>query len=159
VGALALAAAALLGWGATGISAQTGYTGVGPNFVPWVVAGLLASCAAFLLYEAFTGGFRALDVDDVAGAAPGDWPAFAWVCAGVLANAALITRVGFVLSCTLCFALAVRGLRLAQGHAGGGVARIAADVLAGLLISAPTYWVFTKLLGIGLPGLTRTGWL
>ena len=36
---------------------------------------------------------------------------------------------------------------------------LAADLLAGLAISAPVYWMFTKLLNINLPGLTGTGWL
>jgi putative tricarboxylic transport membrane protein len=44
----------------------------------------------------------------------------AWVAAGVLANAALITTLGFILSCTLCFVLAVRGLRVSEGKAAGG---------------------------------------
>jgi putative tricarboxylic transport membrane protein len=157
VAVLVLAAAALLAWGASGISSQAGYAGIGPNFLPWVVSGLLAMCGGWLLYESASGGFRALERS--AGAAHGDWPAFAWVCAGVLANAALITRIGFIFSCALCFALAVRGLRRAQGQVGGGVMRSAADALAGLAIAAPTYWVFTKLLGIRLPGLTATGWL
>ena len=29
----------------------------------------------------------------------------------------------------------------------------------GFLIAAPAFWLFTKLLGINLPGLTQTGWL
>ena len=41
----------------------------------------------------------------------------AWVVAGVAANAALITTIGFILACTLCFMLAVRGLRAAEGKA------------------------------------------
>jgi putative tricarboxylic transport membrane protein len=28
-----------------------------------------------------------------------------------------------------------------------------------LLIAAPVYWLFSKLLSINLPGLTQTGWL
>jgi putative tricarboxylic transport membrane protein len=33
------------------------------------------------------------------------------------------------------------------------------DALVGVAISAPVYWMFTKLLAINLPGLTSTGWL
>ena len=33
------------------------------------------------------------------------------------------------------------------------------DVITGLLISAPVFWMFTKFLAINLPGLTETGWL
>jgi putative tricarboxylic transport membrane protein len=44
------------------------------------------------------------------------WAAFVWVSAGLLANAALITSIGFILSCTLCYVLAVQGLRRAAGE-------------------------------------------
>ena len=45
--------------------------------------------------------------------------------AGLLANAALITTIGFILSCALCFVLAVRGFQPAEGRAAIGVARVA----------------------------------
>jgi putative tricarboxylic transport membrane protein len=83
----------------------------------------------------------------------------AWVAGGVLANAALLTTLGFVLSCTLCYMLAVRGLRISEGHGGGGLHRVMLDFVTGFLIAGPAFWLFTKLLGINLPGLTSTGWL
>ena len=55
----------------------------------------------------------------------------AWVAAGVLANAALITVLGFIFSCTLCFVLAVRGLRQSEGRPGGGLMRVLQDVATG----------------------------
>ena len=79
--------------------------------------------------------------------------------AGVLANAALITTIGFVLACALCFALAVRGLRGAEGKPAGGLRQSVIDLATGIAISAPVFWLFTKLLAINLPGLTGTGWL
>ena len=36
------------------ISSAAGYAGVGPNFLPWVVAAVLALCGAWLIYEART---------------------------------------------------------------------------------------------------------
>jgi len=157
IGVGVLALAAFLAWGATGISGEAGYAGVGPNFLPWVVSAALAVCGVWLLWEARTGGYRNREAPS--GAARGDWPAFLWVSAGVLANAALITTVGFILSCALCFVLAVRGLRLAEGKTGGGVHQILKDAMVGLLIAAPVYWLFTKVLAVNLPGLTATGWL
>lgn len=157
IGLGALAVAGVLAWGARSISGEAGYGGVGPNFLPWVVAGVLALCGVWLLWESLTGGFRQLE--PASGADRGDWPAFAWLSAGVLANAALITTAGFVLSCALCFVLAVRGLRLSEGKAGGGLRQTVVDAVTGLLIAAPVYWLFTKLLAINLPGLTATGWI
>lgn len=147
----------LLAAGAVGISGEAGYGGVGPNFLPWVVSGFLLACGAFLLWEAFSGGFRAMDEPE--GAPRGHWTGFAWVSAGLLANAALLTTIGFVLSCGLCFALAVRGFKSSQGLPGGGARGWIIALLTGIVIAAPVFWMFTQLLAINLPGLTSTGWL
>jgi len=152
-----LAIGALLAVGALQIPSAAGYGGVGPNFLPWLVAVALLVCGALLLWQALQGGFR--DREEPSGAERGDWLAFAWVSAGVLVTAALITRVGFVLACGLCFALAVRGLRGAEGRPAGGPAQSAIDLGTGLAIALPVYWLFTKLLAINLPGLTGTGWI
>lgn len=157
LGCGALVISALLAWGATGIPSAAGYAGVGPNFLPWVVSAALALCGGFLVYEAQTGGFR--NLEEASGAPQGDWVAFAWVSAGVLQVATFITTLGFVLSCTLCFMLAVRGLRGAEGKPHGGIRQIAVDFVTGFLIAGPAFWLFTKLLAINLPGLTQTGWL
>jgi len=155
--AAVLAAGALFLIGGFQLSADAGYAGVGPNFLPLVVGAMMALCGGWLLWEAATGGFR--NMEEASGAERGDWIGFAWVSAGILANAALITRIGFILSCTLCFVLAARGFKWAQGVRGAGLRAIAIDVLIGFAISAPVYWMFTQLLSIGLPGLTSTGWL
>jgi putative tricarboxylic transport membrane protein len=157
VGAGTLALAALLAAGAVGISSEAGYAGVGPNFLPWVVAAVLALCGLNLLREAFSGGFR--EREEPSGAAHGFWPGFVWVSAGILANAALITRIGFILSCALCFMLAARGFKSAAGRSGASPATWLADLAIGVAIAAPVFWMFTKALAINLPGLTNTGWL
>jgi putative tricarboxylic transport membrane protein len=157
IGASALLLAGLMAWGAVDISSAAGYAGVGPNFLPWVVATVLALCGVGLIWEARTGGWRQMDT--ASGAARGDWVALAWVAGGVAANAALLTTAGFILSCTLCFMLAVRGLRGSEGKPHGGLRGGVIDFVTGFLIAAPAFWLFTKVLGISLPGLTGTGWL
>lgn len=146
-----------LAWGALGIRSEAGYGGVGPNFLPWVVAAALAVLGVVLLVHARTTGFR--DMEEPEGSATGDWLRFGWVSAGLLANAALIDVAGFVLSCALCYWLAVRGFRLAQGQGVGNPRGWLIDVLVGLAIAAPVFWMFGLGLGIQLPGLTKTGWL
>ncbi|MBN9408438.1 MAG: tripartite tricarboxylate transporter TctB family protein [Burkholderiales bacterium] len=159
VGAGVLAVAALLAAGALRIPGEAGYGGVGPNFLPWFVAAGLALCGVLLLRETFTGGWRAMpDAGGDGTDARADWRAFAWVSAGLLANAALITTLGFVLGCTLCYVLAVQGLARAAGEQ-GSARRWLRDVAWGLGLSAPVYWLFTQLLAINLPGITGTGWL
>jgi len=112
------AATALLGVlmaaGATQISSDAGYAGVGPNFLPWVVGLALTLCGLWLIWEARTGGYR--DMEEPSGADTAHWPGFVWVSVGLLLNALLIEHVGFILSCTLCFVLAVRGFRSAEGR-------------------------------------------
>lgn len=157
IGAGALLLAALLAWGAAGIPAQAGYAGIGPDFLPWVIAAALAVCGGWLVYEAASGGFRQLDAPS--GAPRGDWVALAWVVAGLLANATLIERIGFVLACGACYTLAVHGLRSAQGRRWGGPGQVLLDAVTGLLLAAPVYWLFTRVLDVNLPGLTGTGWL
>jgi putative tricarboxylic transport membrane protein len=143
--------------GAVSIPSAAGYGGVGPNFLPWLIAVSLTVCGGFIIWESRSGGFRAMDEpDDRIGAY---WPGFAWVSAGLLANAALITTIGFIFSCTLCFVLAVQGLRSAAGQSHTSPAGWVKDVLIGMAISAPVYWAFTQFLAINLPGLTTTGWL
>ena len=158
VGAGVLLTGLALAFGAIGISSEAGYGGVGPNFLPWLVSVVLVLCGAWIVWEARTGGFRELDAPS--GAEHAYWPGFILVSAGLLLNAALITTLGFIISCTLCYVLAVQGLRRASGQGGVNSPRTwATDLLAGVLISAPVFWTFTQFLAINLPGLTSTGWL
>ena len=157
VGAGVLLTGAAMAFGAVGISSQAGYSGVGPNFLPWLVSVVLMLCGGWILWEVRTGGFRQMEE---AGGEKGYWAGFIWVSAGLLLNASLITLLGFVLSCTLCYLLAVQGLRRAAGQASANnPVTWMWDIVTGLLISAPVYWMFTKFLAINLPGLTGTGWI
>jgi putative tricarboxylic transport membrane protein len=157
VGIGTLATGAMFVIGALTIKSDAGYSGVGPNFLPWVVGLALIGCGAFLVYESATGGYR--EMEEPSGAANGHWRGFAWVSAGILANAALITTIGFILSCALCFVLAVRGFKSAEGRLDLSAKAWLIDAAIGATIAAPVYWMFTQLLAINLPGLTSTGWL
>lgn len=157
VGGLVLLTGLGLAVGALKIPGEAGYGGVGPNFLPWTVAIVLTLCGVLIVREAFTGGFRHLDKPS--GAERTWWPGLIWVSAALLASAALITTIGFILSCTLCYLLAVQGLRRAQGQRASEPAVLVTDLVSGLAISAPVFWLFTKFLGINLPGLSGTGWI
>jgi putative tricarboxylic transport membrane protein len=157
IGAGSLVGGLALAVGAMQIRSDAGYAGVGPNFLPWVVAVGLVVCGALMVREALSGGFR--NMDEPSGAASGHWVGFLWVSAALLLNAALITTIGFIASCTLCFVLAVRGYKSAEGRLDLSVRAFLVDAAIGFAISAPVYWMFTKLLAINLPGLTSTGWI
>ena len=149
--------AVVMAVGAAQMPSDAGYAGVGTDFLPWVVALALAICGALLTRQAMSGGFK--NMGKPSGAERGDWPAFAWVAAGVIANAALIETIGFILSCALCYLLAVRGLRQSEGKRAGDPLTSLRDAAVGLAISAPVFWLFTQFLSVNLPGLTDTGWL
>ena len=157
VGAGVLLTALALAAGAISIPSAAGYGGIGPNFLPWMVSAVLALCGVLLIVEARTTGFR--ELEPPSGSDRTYWPGFAWVTAGLLANAALITTIGFILSCMLCYVLAVQGLRRAAGEDAGHPRVLAIDFVTGLAISAPVFWTFTQFLAINLPGLTSSGWL
>ena len=158
VGVGVIAVAIGMAIGASQIPGDAGYGGVGPSFMPWLCAVVLALCGVWLVWEALSGGYR--HAAPGSGSHQADIGPFVWVSAGLLLNAGLIEQLGFIVSCTLCFTLAVQGLRRAQGQAhtlGGAV--LFKDALIGLAISAPVFWAFTQFLAINLPGLTQTGWL
>lgn len=160
VGGGTLALGGLIVAGATQISSEAGYGGVGPNFLPWVVGLALAACGAWLVWEACTGGFRNMEeADDDRPETPPAWGAFVWMSAGILLNAALITTIGFILSCALCFLLAECGLRQSQGRLSLRPTALLKSLAIGIAVAAPVFWMFTKALAINLPGLTDTGWI
>lgn len=159
VGAAVVLVGLAMAGGALTIPSAAGYAGVGPNFLPWLVSIALVICGAFMLREARTGGFSEMEDAPVDAAPRPYWGGFIWMSAGLLANAALITTIGFIFSCTLCFMLAARGLRLAAGQRDLGSRAWVFDAITGLVIAAPVFWLFTKFLAINLPGITGTGWL
>ena len=136
--ALVGAGCALVGLGLMGgalqIPSQAGYSGVGPNFLPWVVGSALTLCGVLLVVEAARGGFLQMEGSDDG---PGHWPGFVWVSAALLLNAALITTIGFILSCSLCFVLAVRGFKSAEGALDLGWKAWLKDAAIGAAIAAP----------------------
>jgi len=154
IGAGTVALAALLAAGASQIGGEAGYAGVGPAFLPWLVAAVLAVCGVLLIIGA------TLPADDEPREAEAgtDWSSMAWVSAGLLLNAALINQLGFIVSCALLFALAARGFRQSMSQS-VELPQLGRDALLGLALSAPVYWLFTKGLGLTLPGLTKTGWI
>ena len=157
IGAGLVVLALSLAWGASTVSSEAGYGGVGPNFFPWVVSIALLICGSLCVVHALTGGFRVLE--EGSGAERAHWKGFIWVSAGLLLNALLITTLGFILSCALCFVLSVRGFRSSEGELDLRLQAWIKDSLIGVAVAAPVFWMFTQLLAINLPGLTKTGWL
>lgn len=146
VGVLALGAATA--FGTAQLPGEGGYAGIGPNFMPGVVAAGLIACGIWLLYEVLTGGWRAAPAEDPAarGEQPFHAPGFLWVSAGLAAHLALIGFAGFVVAGALLFAGVARGF---------GSARIARDLSLGAGLSLGVFLFFVKFLNVNLPA----GWL
>jgi putative tricarboxylic transport membrane protein len=79
----------------------------------------------------------------------------AWVAGGVAGQCGADHHAGLHPELHLCFMLAVRGLRGSEGKPAAACGAVI-DFVTGFLIAAPAFWLFTKLLGINLPGLTGT---
>jgi len=141
-----------LGLGVAGVTAtlpsEGGYAGIGPNFIPGVVAAGIVVLGLWLSFEAFSGGWRSAAPDDAheRGEHPFNAAAFGWITAGLFAHMALIGWAGFVIAGVALFACVTRGF---------GSTRVARDLALGLLLSLGVFVFFVKLLNVNLPA----GWL
>jgi putative tricarboxylic transport membrane protein len=124
------------------LPSEGGYAGIGPNFIPAVVAAGIILLGVWLGYEAFTGGWR----DKAEHAEPFVAAPFVWVSVGLFAHMALIGWAGFVIAGTALFACVARGF---------GSRRIVRDVAVGLVLALAIYLFFVQLLNVNLPA----GWL
>src|SRR5689334_13096760 len=118
-----------------------GYAQVGPGVVPRIVGIGLIVLAAFLLREAFTGGFRGVD-EEAEAKLPMDWVAFAWVSAGIIGYGLLVEHAGFVIASTLLFVLVARGFNSR---------RWILNVVTGLVLAIIVFVIFNYGLGLTLP--------
>ena len=139
------AGVALLGvlilWAAAYLPTEGGYAQVGPGVVPRIVAVVILALGAFLLREAFTGGFRGLD-EEAEARVPTDWRAFAWVSAGIIGYGLLIEHAGFILASTLLFVLVARGF---------GSLRWLLNAVIGAVLAIAVFAIFNYGLGLTLP--------
>ena len=136
-----LAIGALVLGGSFFLPTGGGYAQVGPGVVPRIVGAGLIVIGAMLLREAFTGGFRGVD-EEAERKLPLDWPAFAWVSAGIVAYGLLVEPAGFVIASTLLFVLVARGF---------ASRRWLPNAVIGVILAAVVFAIFNYGLGLTLP--------
>ncbi len=125
---------------------EGGYAGIGPNFIPAVVAAGLLVVGVWLLWEALAGGWRNRGTRDEGAEHAFHAPAFCWISAGLFGHMALIGWAGFVIAGALLFACVARGF---------GSKRVMRDAALGFALSVAVFAFFVKLLNVNLPA----GWL
>ena len=131
----------LILWGSFYLPTGGGYAQVGPGVVPRGVGILTIVLGAFLLREAFTGGFRGVD-EEAEVHLPMDWPAFAWVTGGIIAYGLAIEYLGFIISSTILFVAVARGFNSK---------RWLLNSATGLVLAAIVFAIFNYGLGLTLP--------
>ena len=139
VGLLALGGVVL--WGSFNLPTGGGYAQVGPGVVPRIVAIGLLAVGALLVREALSGGFRGVDEEEERRLGM-DWPAFAWITAGIVAYGLAITRAGFVLSSIALFLLVARGF---------GSRRWLLNLAVSAMLAIAIFALFNYGLGLTLP--------
>ena len=135
-----------LGVGAALVTAslpsEGGYSGIGPNFMPAMVAGGLVVLGAWLLYEALTGGWR----NQAFHPERFQPRPFVWISAGLFAHMALIAAAGFIVAGAVLFTCVARGF---------GSRRFLRDLAVGAALAVAIYFFFTQVLTVSLPA----GWM
>jgi len=117
------------------------YSQIGPRLFPNLVGAGLAIFGATLGWQAVSGGWRNVPLDQEGHDAP-DRMAFVVISAGVLLHMALIGWAGFILASTLLFVVVARGF---------GSQRPARDLLLGGGIATLVFFIFTVGLNVSLP--------
>ena len=141
VAAGVLAIGALVFGGSFFLPAGGGYAQVGPGVVPRVVGFVTIILGAFLLREAFAGGFENVD-EEAEAKLPMDWPAFAWVSGGIVAYGLLIEFLGFIFASAILYVLVARGFNSR---------RWGLNIVVGLVLSSAVLAMFNYGLGLNLP--------
>jgi len=146
-GALAVAAAVCaLGVfyvaGAFSIAGDAQYAGVGPRVFPVIIGSALLILGVAFGASARRGASAAAD-ESVRRAAIG------WIVAGLAFAIVAMQPLGFPLAAAAVFASTARGF---------GSRRIARDVVMGIALGALVYVVFSRGLGVSLPGGFLATW-
>ena len=122
------------------LPASSGYSGVGPRLVPGAVGTGLLLVGICLLFQALTGGFRALEHEGE-GVAP-NVRAVLWIVGGLVVFMVIAKPVGFVFAATALFMAAAKGF---------GSTRWKLDLLCGAGVSVAAFIFFNAILGVDLP--------
>jgi putative tricarboxylic transport membrane protein len=141
VAAGVLAIGALVFGGSFFLPTGGGYAQVGPGVVPRVVGLGLLVIGAFLLREAFSGGFAGVD-EEAEQHLPMHWGYFAWASGGIIAYGLLVEPLGFIFASTILFIMVARGFN---------DRRWLFNAIVGVVLAMVVFAMFNYGLGLNLP--------
>lgn len=118
-----------------------GASGVGPRLFPYLIGVGLTLCGAVLGWQAISGGWRNVPLDQEGHDRP-DWIAFGIISTGIVLHMIVIGWAGFIIASTLLFVLVARGF---------GSRRMVRDAIVAVVLAVVVYAVFTYGLGLKLP--------
>ncbi len=117
------------------------YEQVGPRFFPYMVGAGLIILGAVLAWQAASGGWRNLPLDQEGHDSP-NWVAALVISIGGLLHMALIGWAGFILAGIVLFTLVARAF---------GSSRPLLDAGIAAALSSGVFYLFTEFLGLSLP--------
>jgi len=123
------------------IAETQGYAQIGPRLFPYLIGIGLTLCGAVLGWQALSGGWRNVPLDQEGHDTP-DWLAFAVISAGIVLHMIVIGWAGFILAALLLFVMVARGF---------GSRRPVRDVVIAAVLAVLVFALFTYGLGLNLP--------
>jgi putative tricarboxylic transport membrane protein len=94
-------------YGTQSIAETQGYAQIGPRLFPYLIGVGMTLCGAVLGWQALSGGWRKVPLDQEGHDAP-DWLAFAVISAGIVLHMLVIGWAGFIIASTLLFVMVAR---------------------------------------------------
>ena len=138
--------AGIVAWQVALIPSEATYARVGPQAIPWLVAGLLALFGAALAVQSLLGRARGEGADGDTGHGAIDRAGIAWMILGLALNVALIEAAGFIFASTLLFVCTARAF---------GSRSLARDAAVGFALAFIAYIGFDRVLGYKI----GSGWI
>lgn len=138
VGLGLLVLAAIIWFDTARMQVPPNYSAYGPQIFPYLSIVALVVAALFLLWQTWAGRPGAVKPESD----ESDWTGVIAISAGLLSQAVLIERLGFVISAAILFFLVAWGFRSRKYLRDAGIA---------IILSLVTYLVFTRLLNLQLP--------
>jgi len=141
---------ALVLWQTTEIRLTPAYSTVGPRVIPFIVGGGLVLIGLWLAVEVVSGRAAAPsgESEDADPTLATDWATVGMLAAALIAYLVLIEPVGFVLATGVLYAGAAYAM---------GSRRPLRDAATGLILGVVLFLVFTRGLGLSLPGGVLAG--